>query len=75
MVRPAATTDDATPNPNGVAAQNLVRLAVLTGEHAWREKADRLFDGVLASAGENMFGHAGVAQRARPAAARAPRSW
>jgi uncharacterized protein YyaL (SSP411 family) len=57
VVRPSATTDDATPNPNAVAAQNLVRLATLTGQHAWREKADRLFDGVLASAGENVFGH------------------
>jgi uncharacterized protein len=57
VVRPSATTDDATPNPNAVAAQNLVRLATLTGQHAWREQADRLFDGVLGSAGENVFGH------------------
>jgi uncharacterized protein YyaL (SSP411 family) len=57
VVRPAATTDDATPNPNAVAAQNLVRLATLTGQHAWREKADRLFDGVLGSAGDNVFAH------------------
>ena len=28
VVRPSATTDDATPNPNALAAQNLVRLAV-----------------------------------------------
>ena len=54
---PSATTDDATPNPNALAAQNLVRLAVLTGQHAWREQADRLFDGMLASAGDNVFGH------------------
>src|SRR5207249_11318928 len=38
VVRPAATTDDATPNANSLAAQNLVRLAVFTGQHAWREK-------------------------------------
>ena len=57
IVRPAATTDDATPNPNGIAAQNLLRLAVLSGEHSWRERADRLFDGVLASAQDNLFGH------------------
>ena len=57
VVRPNATTDDATPNPNALAAQNLVRLAVLTGQHAWREQADRLFDGILASAGDNVFGH------------------
>ena len=57
VVRPSATTDDATPNPNAVAAQNLVRLAAFTGQHAWREQADRLFEGVLAGAGENLFGH------------------
>ena len=57
VVRPNATTDDATPNPNALAAQNLVRLAVLTGQHAWREQADRLFDGILGSAGDNVFGH------------------
>jgi len=57
VVRPNATTDDATPNPNALAAQNLIRLAVLTGQHAWRDKADRLFEGIAASAGENLFAH------------------
>src|SRR5262249_59065085 len=57
VVRPNATTDDATPNPNAVAAQNLIRLAVFTGQHAWREKADRLLEGTAASAGENLFAH------------------
>jgi uncharacterized protein YyaL (SSP411 family) len=40
-----------------LAAQNLVRLATLTGQQAWREQADRLFAGVLAAAGENVFAH------------------
>ena len=57
VVRPNATTDDATPNPNALAAQNLIRLAALTGQHAWREQADRLFDGIVGSAGENLFAH------------------
>ena len=57
VVRPSATTDDATPNPNALAAQNLIRLAVLTGQHAWRDQADRLFDGIVARAGENLFAH------------------
>ena len=57
VVRPAATTDDATPNPNALAAQNLVRLAALTGEHRWRIQADRLLDNILAAAAENLFGH------------------
>ena len=53
----AATSDDATPNPNAVAAQNLVRLAGYTGQHAWRDQVDRLFDGVLPLAAENLFMH------------------
>ncbi len=57
VVRPSATTDDATPNPNALAAQNLIRLAVFTGQHAWREKADQLFEGIAASAAENLFAH------------------
>jgi uncharacterized protein len=57
VVRPSATTDDATPNANGMAAQNLVRLFVLSGQLAWREQADRLFEGVLSRAGDNLFGH------------------
>ena len=60
VVRPGATSDDATPNPNGIAAQNLVRLAAFTGDHAWREKADRLIEGVLGAAGDHLIGHASV---------------
>ena len=70
VVRPSATTDDATPNPNALAAQNLVRLAVFTGQHVWRDKADRLFDGIVASAGRKSVRAPGVAQRPRPAPAR-----
>jgi uncharacterized protein len=57
VVRPNTTSDDAIPNANAVAAQNLIRLAVFTGQHAWREKADRLIGGVLARAGDNLFAH------------------
>jgi uncharacterized protein YyaL (SSP411 family) len=60
VVRPAATHDDATPNPNAIAAANLVRLATLTGDDAWRAQADCLFDGVLSAAGENLIGHAAL---------------
>ncbi len=49
--------DDATPNPNAVAAQNLVRLAVLAGDDRWRVKADRLIEGILSAAERNLFGH------------------
>ena len=57
LLRPHSTSDDATPNPNAVAAQNLVRLAVLSANDQWRGQADRLFDGILARAGRNLFGH------------------
>ncbi len=57
LLRPHSTADDATPNPNAVAAQNLVRLAVLAGDDTWRERADKLIEGVLAGAGSNLFGH------------------
>ena len=57
VVRPNSTSDDATPNPNAVAAQNLVRLAGFTGQHAWRDQVDRLFDGLLPLAADNLFMH------------------
>ncbi len=57
VVRLAVTLDDAIPNPNALMAQNLVRLAVLAGDDQYRARADRLFDGVLPLATENLFGH------------------
>jgi uncharacterized protein YyaL (SSP411 family) len=60
VVRPSATTDDAMPNPNSIAAGNLVRLAVLAGHDAWLAKADALFDGVLAGAGKSLFQHSAL---------------
>jgi len=56
-VRPASTADDATPNHNAVAAQNLIRLAVLAGEDQWREKADRLIGAIAPEAIENLYMH------------------
>ena len=60
VVRPASTTDDATPNPNALAAQNLLRLAALTGNDQWRERADRLIDGVLSATADNLLSHAAL---------------
>jgi uncharacterized protein YyaL (SSP411 family) len=57
QLRPHTTADDATPNPNAVAAQNLVRLAVLSGDDQWRDKADRLMESVLSAAERNLFSH------------------
>jgi uncharacterized protein len=57
VVRPASTIDDATPNPNAVAAQNLLRLAVFTGDDVWRTAADQLFERLLPVAAESLFAH------------------
>jgi uncharacterized protein YyaL (SSP411 family) len=60
VLRPASTSDDATPNPNSIASQNLVRLAALTGDAKWREQAGRLFDGILAGSTDHLFQHAAL---------------
>jgi uncharacterized protein len=57
VIRPAATTDEATPNHNAVAAQNLIRLAALAGDEAWRVKADRLIAAVAPFIAENLYMH------------------
>src|SRR5262249_37723729 len=57
VVRPKSTTDDALPNPNGLAAQNLIRLAALSGDDRWRRQADALFDALLPAAAENLYSH------------------
>jgi uncharacterized protein len=57
VIRPAATTDEATPNHNAVGAQNLIRLAVLTGDDTWRDKADRLIAAVAPLIAENLYMH------------------
>jgi uncharacterized protein YyaL (SSP411 family) len=57
IIRPHSTIDDAIPNHTGLIAQNLVRLAVLTGDPEWRAKLDALFTALLPRAAENVFGH------------------
>jgi uncharacterized protein len=57
VIRPASTADEATPNHNAVAAQNLVRLALLTGDDAWRDKGDRLIAAIAPAALDNLYMH------------------
>ena len=57
VIRPAATADEATPNHNAVAAQNLIRLALLAGDQSWREKADRLIAAIAPLVTENLYMH------------------
>jgi uncharacterized protein YyaL (SSP411 family) len=57
VVRPQSTLDEAIPNANGLIAQNLVRLAQLSGDDRWLRRTDVLFDGLLPLAAENLFSH------------------
>jgi uncharacterized protein len=60
VIRPQSSQDDAIPNANALIAQNLVRLAVHSGDDQWRERADRLLEGLLPLAAENLFSHIGL---------------
>jgi uncharacterized protein YyaL (SSP411 family) len=57
LLRPHATADDAIPNANSLAAGNLVRLAALAGDDAFRARADRLIEHILSANARNLFGH------------------
>jgi uncharacterized protein YyaL (SSP411 family) len=57
IVRPHSTIDDAIPNHDGLIAQNLVRLAALTGDPKWHDHTNALFGALLSGAAENGFGH------------------
>jgi uncharacterized protein len=60
VIRPQSSQDDAIPNANALIAQNLVRLALHSGDDRWRERAHQLFEGLLPLAAENVFGHVGL---------------
>jgi uncharacterized protein len=57
VIRPASSADDATPNHNAVAAQNLIRLSLFTGDDQWRHKADRLIAAIAPAAVDNLYMH------------------
>jgi uncharacterized protein YyaL (SSP411 family) len=57
VIRPASTADEATPNHNAVAAQNLIRLALYAGDRTWPEKADRLIGAIAPLVTENIYMH------------------
>jgi hypothetical protein len=60
IVRPKSPLDEAVPNPNGVMAEQLVRLWILTGEDAWRERADRLLAAFSGELPRNVFATASL---------------
>ncbi|MDQ0396059.1 thioredoxin domain-containing protein [Labrys monachus] len=57
IVRPRSTLDDAVPNANGMMADDLVRLAALTGDERWLTRADEVLAGLSPSIAANIFGH------------------
>jgi uncharacterized protein len=60
ITRPRSTLDDAVPNANGMMADNLFRLAALTGEDRWLQRGDALLGALAPSMSANVFGHASL---------------
>ncbi|SMF09039.1 hypothetical protein SAMN06265365_102120 [Tistlia consotensis] len=57
MMRPKSALDNATPSGNGTAAAVLARLHHLTGEPAYRERAERLIAAFSGEIQRNPFGY------------------
>ena len=57
VIRPASTADEATPNHDAVAAQNLIRLALLAGDDGFRQRADRLIAAIAPDVADNLYMH------------------
>ncbi|MEF3365237.1 thioredoxin domain-containing protein [Methylocystis sp. 9N] len=53
----APTADDAIPNAHPVYLSALVRLAALSGDDQWRQRADAMFAALGPSMRANFFGH------------------
>jgi uncharacterized protein YyaL (SSP411 family) len=60
IVRKADRVDDASPNPHGLAVDSLVRLWALTGDDAYRDRADAILGASAAAIAENVFGTASL---------------
>ncbi len=60
IVRSKSATDDAVPNANGIMAQNLVRLYLLTGNKDHLDQADRIFTAFTPDLFQNIFGSASL---------------
>ena len=60
IVRPASAKDDATPNPNAVAIETLLRLSVLTGEPVHRDRAEATLRQLSSAMMEDVFSTASL---------------
>jgi uncharacterized protein YyaL (SSP411 family) len=57
-LRLSPTTDEAVPNVHGVAATVLMKIAGVTGDHTYRDRADALITAAAPAILSNPFGHA-----------------
>jgi uncharacterized protein YyaL (SSP411 family) len=55
IVRTKSAADNATPAGNGVIAAALARLALLTGEDAWRKRAEAVIAAFAGEVAQNFF--------------------
>ena len=60
IIRMRSGVDETTPNPNGTAANLLIRLYHRTGETRFIERADRLLSAFASDAAQNPVGHASL---------------
>ncbi len=60
IVRSRSVADDATPNANGIMAQNLVKLFLLTGNQSHLERADLIFTAFTSEIFQNIFNSASI---------------
>jgi uncharacterized protein YyaL (SSP411 family) len=60
IVRPASPKDEATPNPNAVAIESLLRLAALTGEDEHRIRAEEVLRRFASVMMEDVFSTASL---------------
>jgi hypothetical protein len=60
LVRTRAAHDDATPNANGTMISNLVRLWLLTGEDAYRTRAEATLAAFSGAMWQNPIAHASL---------------
>ena len=60
IMRPKATTDEATPSATSLMAQNLVRLWHLTGNDVYRRDIDDVLTAQAASVANNLFATTGL---------------
>jgi uncharacterized protein len=60
IVRTRSASDDATPNANGIMAQNLIKLFLLTANQEHLDRADQIFSAFTAELLQNIFGFASM---------------